>query len=131
MGGIEPANAVCRLERDGTLSIIVGTVDMSGTNTAFAQIASEAFGLPAGLIRVVNADTEAAPYAGSSGGSKITYTVGAAVEKAARDATPGRILAIAASRSRGRRRGSRDRRPHGARARSAGSLPRSPSWRAA
>jgi CO/xanthine dehydrogenase Mo-binding subunit len=95
MGGIEPANAVCRLERDGTLSIIVGTVDMSGTNTAFAQIASEAFGLDAGLIRVVNADTEAAPYAGSSGGSKITYTVGAAVEKAARDARR-QLFAIAA-----------------------------------
>src|SRR3990172_5709485 len=95
MGGIEPANAVCRLERDGTLSIIVGTVDMSGTNTAFAQIASEGFELPAGLIRVVNADTEAAPYAGSSGGSKITYTVGAAVEKAARDARQ-QLFAIAA-----------------------------------
>src|SRR5262249_12375757 len=31
MGGIEPANAACRLDRDGTLSILVGTVDMSGT----------------------------------------------------------------------------------------------------
>jgi len=68
---------------------------MSGTNTVFAQIASEAFGLPTGLIRVVNADTEAAPYAGSSGGSKITYTVGAAVEKAARDARQ-QLFAIAA-----------------------------------
>jgi CO/xanthine dehydrogenase Mo-binding subunit len=95
MGGIEPANAVCRLERDGTLSIIVGTVDMSGTNTAFAQIAAESFGLDPGLIRVINADTEAAPYAGSSGGSKITYTVGAAVEKAARDARQ-QLFAIAA-----------------------------------
>jgi len=95
MGGVEPANAVCRLERDGTLSIIVGTVDMSGTNTALAQIAAESFGLDAGLIRVVNADTAAAPYAGSSGGSKITYTVGAAVEKAARDARQ-QLFAIAA-----------------------------------
>src|SRR5436853_463418 len=95
LGGIEPANAVCRLERDGTMSIIVGTVDMSGTNTTFAQIASEAFGLDPGLIRVVNPDTEAAPYAGSSGGSKITYTVGAAVEKAARDARE-QLFAIAA-----------------------------------
>ncbi len=95
MGGVEPANAVCRLERDGTISIIAGTVDMSGTNTAFAQIASEAFGLEPGLVRVVNPDTEAAPYAGSSGGSKITYTVGAAVEKAARDARQ-QLFAIAA-----------------------------------
>ena len=97
MGGIEPANAVCRLDRDGTLSIIVGTVDMSGTNTAFAQIAAEAFGLPARTIRVVNGDTEAAPYAGASGGSKITYTVGSAVERAARDARR-QLLAIAADR---------------------------------
>ena len=86
MGGIEPANAVCRLDRDGTLTIVLGTVDMSGTNTAFGQIAAEAFGLPVDSIRVVNPDSESAPYAGSSGGSKITYTVGAAVEKAARDA---------------------------------------------
>ncbi len=97
MGGIEPANAVCRLDPDGTLSVIVGTVDMSGTNTALAQIASEVIGIPLDDIRVMNADTEAAPFAGSSGGSKITYTVGAAVERAARDARR-QILAIAADR---------------------------------
>lgn len=96
MGGIEPANAVCRLDSDGTLSVVVGTVDMSGTNTAFAQIAAEALGLPVEDIRVVNADTEAAPYAGSSGGSKITYTVGAAVERAAREARR-QLLGIAAA----------------------------------
>jgi CO/xanthine dehydrogenase Mo-binding subunit len=97
MGGIEPANAACRLDRDGTLSILVGTVDMSGTNTAFAQIAAEAFGLPVEDIRVVNGDTDSAPYAGASGGSKITYTVGLAVERAAREARR-QLLAIAADR---------------------------------
>jgi CO/xanthine dehydrogenase Mo-binding subunit len=95
MGGIEPSSAVCRLDRDGTVSIVVGTVDMSGTNTTLAQIAAEAVGLPLDDVRVINADTEAAPYAGSSGGSKITYTVGAAVERAARDARR-QVLAIAA-----------------------------------
>ncbi len=97
MGGIEPANAACRLDRDGTLSILVGTVDMSGTNTALAQIAAEAFGLPVEDIQVVNGDTDSAPYAGASGGSKITYTVGLAVERAARDARR-QLLAIAADR---------------------------------
>jgi CO/xanthine dehydrogenase Mo-binding subunit len=97
MGGIEPANAACRLDRDGTLSILVGTVDMSGTNTAFAQIAAEAFGLPVEDIRVVNGDTDSAPYAGASGGSKITYTVGLAVERAAREARR-QLLTIAADR---------------------------------
>jgi CO/xanthine dehydrogenase Mo-binding subunit len=97
MGGIEPANAACRLDRDGTISILVGTVDMSGTNTALAQIAAEAFGLPVEDIRVVNGDSDSAPYAGASGGSKITYTVGLAVERAARDARR-QLLAIAADR---------------------------------
>src|SRR5262249_59661199 len=97
MGGIEPANAACRLDRDGTLSILVGTVDMSGTNTAFAQIAAEAFGLPVEDIHVVNGDSDSAPYAGASGGSKITYTVGLAVERAAREARR-QLLAIAADR---------------------------------
>jgi CO/xanthine dehydrogenase Mo-binding subunit len=96
MGGIEPASAVCRLDRDGTLSIVAGTVDMSGTNTTLAQIAAEAFGLPLEDVKVINTDTETAPYAGSSGGSKITYTVGAAVEAAAREARQ-QVLRIAAA----------------------------------
>jgi CO/xanthine dehydrogenase Mo-binding subunit len=95
MGGIEPSSAVCRLDRDGTLTVVVGTVDMSGTSTTLAQIAAEAFGLPVEVVQVINADTDAAPYAGASGGSKITYTVGAAVERAARDARR-QLLAIAA-----------------------------------
>jgi CO/xanthine dehydrogenase Mo-binding subunit len=97
MGGIEPASAVCRMDRDGTVSVVVGTVDMSGTNTALAQIAAQAFGLPVEDVRVVNGDSETAPYAGASGGSKITYTVGLAVERAARDARR-QLLAIAADR---------------------------------
>jgi CO/xanthine dehydrogenase Mo-binding subunit len=97
MGGIEPASAVCRMDRDGTVSLLVGSVDMSGTNTALAQITAEAFGLPVEDVRVVNGDSETAPYAGASGGSKITYTVGVAVERAARDARR-QLLAIAADK---------------------------------
>jgi CO/xanthine dehydrogenase Mo-binding subunit len=97
MGGIEPASAVCRMDRDGTLSVLVGSVDMSGTNTALAQITAEAFGLPVEDVRVVNGDSDVAPYAGASGGSKITYTVGLAVERAARDARR-QLLGIAADR---------------------------------
>lgn len=86
VGGVEPSSAVCRLNKDGSLSVIVGAVDLSGTSTGFAQIAAEAFGLPVDAVQVINADTDTAPYAGSSGGSKITYTVGAAVKLAAEDA---------------------------------------------
>jgi CO/xanthine dehydrogenase Mo-binding subunit len=53
--------------------------------------------VPVEQVAVINADTEAAPYAGASGGSKITYTVGAAVQRAAADARR-QLLAIAADR---------------------------------
>ena len=96
MGGVEPASAVCRVNGDGSLSVIVGSVDLSGTNTALAQIAAEAFGAALPQVQIVNADTESAPYAGATGGSKITYTVGAAVKAAAEDARR-QVLAIAAS----------------------------------
>jgi CO/xanthine dehydrogenase Mo-binding subunit len=96
VGGVEPSSAVCRLNKDGSLSVVIGSVDLSGTNTGFAQIAAEAFGLPLDAVQVVNADSDAAPYAGASGGSKITYTVGAAIKRAAEDARL-QVLRIAAS----------------------------------
>ena len=85
-GGLEPSSALCRLEGDGRLTVITAAVDMTGTETTFAAIAAEAFGLPLERVRVVAADTASAPYAGSSGGSKITYTVGLAVQRAAETA---------------------------------------------
>ena len=85
-GGLEPAAALCRLDQDGALTIVVGSVDMSGTNTTLAAIAAEAFGVPFDQVRVKNEDSDSAPYSGMSGGSKITYTVGRAVQRAAEDA---------------------------------------------
>src|SRR6478752_1966151 len=94
-GGVEPATAICRLEQDGKFTIVLGSVDLNGTNTTFAQIVAEELGLNANDLRVVTASTDAAPFAGGTGGSKITYTVGAAVKKAAEDAKQ-QILSIAA-----------------------------------
>jgi CO/xanthine dehydrogenase Mo-binding subunit len=94
-GGYEPAAAACRLDSDGHLTVITGVSDMTGVQTTFAAIAAEAFGVSPDRVRVVNADTASAPYAGVSGGSKITYTVGRAVEKAALQ-TRERLLDVAA-----------------------------------
>lgn len=94
-GGLESASAACRLDHDGTFTIVTGSVDLTGTNTSFALIAAEILGLPPEKIRVVNGDSDTAPPAGVSGGSKITYTVGAAVRRAAEDARR-QVLAIAA-----------------------------------
>jgi CO/xanthine dehydrogenase Mo-binding subunit len=93
-GGLEPSSAACRLDGDGRLTVITGAVDMTGTETTFAAIAAEAFGLPPDRVRVVAADSAAAPHAGSSGGSKITYTVGRAVQRAA-EAAREQLLRVA------------------------------------
>ncbi|MGI9255156.1 MAG: xanthine dehydrogenase family protein molybdopterin-binding subunit, partial [Thermomicrobiales bacterium] len=94
-GGIEPATAICRLDANGKMTVVLGSVDLTGSNTAFAQIAAEAFGMAADEFTVKTASTDAAPFAGGTGGSKITYTVGKAVERAAADAK-NQILQIAA-----------------------------------
>ena len=93
-GAMEPASAVCRVDADGTMTVVTSVADMSGVNTGFAVIAAEAFGLSPEQVRVVTADTASAPYAGASGGSKITYSVGPAVLRAA-EAAREKLLAAA------------------------------------
>jgi CO/xanthine dehydrogenase Mo-binding subunit len=95
-GGLEPAAASCRLDADGRLTIITGAVDMSGTETTFQTIAAEAFGLPLDDVRIVAGDTSQTSYSGLSGGSKVTYTVGRAVQRAAEQARE-RLLEVAAT----------------------------------
>lgn len=94
-GGLEPATAICRLDADGKLTLVLGSVDLNGTNTAFAQMVAQELNLPTDSLRVTTANTAAAPFAGGTGGSKITYTVGAAVKQAAEE-TRKQILNIAA-----------------------------------
>jgi CO/xanthine dehydrogenase Mo-binding subunit len=93
-GAMEPASAVCRVDADGTMTVVTSVADMSGVNSGFAVIAAAAFGLSPEQVRVVTADTASAPYAGASGGSKITYSVGPAVLRAA-EAAREKLLAAA------------------------------------
>jgi len=93
--GIDSANASCSVNRDGKLQVNVGSVDLNGTNTGFALIAAEIFGVGVEDIRVVTGDTATSPYSIFTGGSKITQTTGAAVALAAQEARR-QVLEIAA-----------------------------------
>ncbi len=93
--GTQPASALCRLNDDGTLSVIVGSSDISGTRTGFGLLAADAFGADPDSVTVSTADTDTAPFAGAAGGSKITFTVGMAVRQAAEEARK-QVLAVAA-----------------------------------
>src|SRR6266571_7685351 len=94
-GGTEPAAAMCRLEQDGTFTVVVGSVDLSGSDASLALIAAEELSLSAEAVNVTHDSTDAMPYSGLSAGSKTTYTVGSAVLAAARDART-QVFTIAA-----------------------------------
>jgi CO/xanthine dehydrogenase Mo-binding subunit len=95
-GGIEPCAANIRLNHDGTFTVTLGAIDITGTHTVLAMIAAEVLEQLVERIRVKLLPTDGAPYAGMSGGSKITYTVGLAVQSAAEDAKR-QLLEIAAN----------------------------------
>ncbi|MFL5667004.1 MAG: xanthine dehydrogenase family protein molybdopterin-binding subunit [Ktedonobacteraceae bacterium] len=94
-GGTEPAAAACRLEKDGSITVIVGTVDLTGSDTSLSLIAAEGLGLSVDAVNVAHDNTDTMPYSGGTGGSKTTYSMGPAVLAAARDAR-NQILSVAA-----------------------------------
>ncbi|HXM57932.1 MAG TPA: xanthine dehydrogenase family protein molybdopterin-binding subunit [Candidatus Dormibacteraeota bacterium] len=96
-GGYGPAAAACRLERDGSLTVHLGSVDISGSDTGFINLAAETMGVAPEKVRVIKGDAASAPAAPMSAGSAITYSVGPAVVRAVLEARR-QILDIAAAR---------------------------------
>jgi CO/xanthine dehydrogenase Mo-binding subunit len=80
------SSAVCRLEADGRVVVLVGTTEMGqGPRTVFAQIAAEEIGLEPERVTVRGADTGFTPYDRSTGASRSTTIAGLAVQRAAAD----------------------------------------------
>jgi CO/xanthine dehydrogenase Mo-binding subunit len=80
------SSAVCRLEADGRVVVLVGTTEMGqGPRTAFAQIAAEEIGVEPEQVTVCGADTRFTPYDRSTGASRSTTLAGLAVQRAAAD----------------------------------------------
>ncbi|GCE24890.1 xanthine dehydrogenase [Dictyobacter alpinus] len=93
-GGNDVAAAACRLESDGTVSVVIGTVDLTGSDTSLALIAAEGLGLNTSQVNIAHDATDTMPYSGATGGSKTIYSMGPAVMAAAQDARQ-QILQIA------------------------------------
>ena len=85
-GARTPSSAGCRVEPDGTLTVHVGTVDVSGSSTGLAMIAAESFGVPLDKVRIETSDTGTAPFGPLAAGSQVTYSMGGAVQEAALEA---------------------------------------------
>jgi len=80
------SSAICRLEADGSVVVLVGTTEVGqGPRTAFAQIAAEEIGVETEGVTVRGADTRFTPYDRSTGASRSTTIAGLAVQRAAAD----------------------------------------------
>ena len=95
--GSGPSTASISVNEDGTVSLLTGSVDISGSDTSLAQIAAEALGLRLDQVVVAKRNTDMAPFTGPSGGSRIVYSQGRVVQNAAEDAKA-KLLDLAADR---------------------------------
>ncbi len=95
-GGGSDEGAEIRLEADGTAKVLIGTQSTGqGHETAYAQMAADALGLPPEKVRVIQGDTDQVKDGRGTGGSRARPVGGAATAKAA-DALAERLKALAA-----------------------------------
>ncbi|HEX2264254.1 MAG TPA: molybdopterin cofactor-binding domain-containing protein, partial [Pseudonocardiaceae bacterium] len=73
------------LNSDGSVTLVLGTVDLSATRTSLAMVAAEALGLELEDIHVVVGDTDMVAYSGASAGDKVTYVTSKAIIRASDD----------------------------------------------
>ncbi|MYE88188.1 xanthine dehydrogenase family protein molybdopterin-binding subunit [Candidatus Poribacteria bacterium] len=95
--GCGPGGMFVSIHEDGSARIFHGSMDITGTDTALAQIVAEILTLSYEEVAITRGDTDSAPYATGSGGSVVTFTMGNTAKLAAED-TRRRLLELAAER---------------------------------
>jgi CO/xanthine dehydrogenase Mo-binding subunit len=93
-GATNAAAAACRMSPDGSVQVLTGVADMSGTAGGFQAMVADVLGIDADLVDIVSVDSGSAPASPGSGGSTITYSAGRAILAAA-EATAQRLLEAA------------------------------------
>ena len=78
--------AYVTMNTDGTITLVLGVTDVSGSRTSIAQIVAEEFGVPMENVTVVVGDTDTAPWASPSVGSMTVYSLSHAAHRACEDA---------------------------------------------
>jgi len=80
-----PSSCTISVNADGTVNLVEGSVDLSGTRTSIAMQAAEVLGIGAGDVNPTVADTDSIGYTALTGGSRTTYATGWAAYEAAQD----------------------------------------------
>ena len=78
--------ATVQINEDGTVSVVTGAINLTGTNTSFGQITAEVLGIPMSTVTVHQGDTDTSPRNDGSWNSRVTFGTGEAVRRAAEDA---------------------------------------------
>ena len=81
--GATPHVATISVNTNGTITLMTGSNDLSGTRTTVAMQAAEVLGLEATDVVSTVGDTDSAGWSGVANGSKITYSTGLAAIDAA------------------------------------------------
>ena len=84
-GAVGSFGAYIQVNNNGSVNLILGITDISGSRTSIAQIVAEELGLPLNKVTVVIGDTETAPWATMSVGSLTVYSLSTAVYRACQD----------------------------------------------
>lgn len=93
--GVGTAEAICRVDSDGSAILELGHIDVSGNDSSFVLIAAEALGLSPDDVTVIHGETTGGPYGPMSGGSQVTYSTAGAVDIAVQQAKV-KLLQVAA-----------------------------------
>jgi CO/xanthine dehydrogenase Mo-binding subunit len=81
------SSAILKFNEDGTVNLLTTASDIGqGAMTTLAQIAAEELGIPVERIKTNLPDTDYSPYEWQTVASRITYSAGNAVLRAAKDA---------------------------------------------
>ena len=83
-GGNE-SSAYANVNPDGTVSLVLGSVDIGGQRASLAMQFAETMGVPYKDVRPQVADTDSIGYTANTGGSRTTFASGWAVHEAALD----------------------------------------------
>ena len=79
------SSATISVNPDGTVSLVIGSVDIGGTRAALSMQAAEVLGLDAEDVHPVVADTDSIGYTAVTGGSRTAFASGWAAYEAAHD----------------------------------------------
>jgi len=81
----ESSSCSLRLNDDGSIQIMAGTVNLTGMSTSLCQLTAEEFGVGLDEVRYSMGDTDSAPQSTAASGSKATRSVAQAILGAVED----------------------------------------------